>query len=93
MKTQGSSTRIFVYLPLGHSRKIFSKNTFSVEQVALGYLSSSAVLGFRKALEQDAFPLRLVSFADWKISEHGRDLISYIIISYVMFFSHANFQR
>ena len=28
---------IFVYLPFGHSSKFFSKNTFSVQQLTLGY--------------------------------------------------------
>ena len=52
-------TRIFVYLPFGHSRNFFFKDFFSLYLLTLGYhfrltSSSSAFLVFRKTLEQDA---------------------------------------
>ena len=81
--------RIFVYLPFGHSRKRFSNNTFSVEQLTLGYhfkLTSSLPRHFQaseKLWNKTLCPLRLVSFVDWKISKHVRDLI----------FLHNNFIR
>ena len=51
---------IFAYLPFGHSKNKFFKEYFFSGIVdfwvpfSINFLSSSAFLGFRKALEQDA---------------------------------------
>ena len=46
-----------------------------------------------KLLNKTLCPLRLVSLVDWEISKKCEISYSYIIISYVVFFSYANFQR
>ena len=59
MNAQGSITGFLFFLPFCHSRKIFSDH-FVTTRVDFGvafsinFLSSSAFLGFQKALEQDA---------------------------------------
>ena len=59
VKAQGSIAGFLFFLPFCHSRKIFTDH-FVTARVEFGiafsikFLSSSALLGFRKALEQDA---------------------------------------
>ena len=59
VKAQGSVAGFLFFLPFCHSRKIF-KDYFVTASVDFGvafsinFLTSSAFLGFRKALEQDA---------------------------------------
>ena len=59
VKAQGWIAGFLFFLPFYHSRKIFTDH-FVTARVDFGiafsikFLSSSALLGFRKALEQDA---------------------------------------
>ena len=90
LNTQGSSTGfLFTY----HSAipDFFSGIVDFGLPFSINLLSPSAFLGFRKALEQDGMSS--------SVRETGKFLntseiwFSCIIISYVVFFSYANFQR
>ena len=91
-------TRIFVYLPFGHSRKCFFTDYFFTVLVDFGVPFSINFLFFRIfSLPKNSRTRRhlfgLVSFVDWKFLNMFEMWLSCIIISYVMFFPYANFQR
>ena len=73
-------TRIFVYLPFGHSRKCFFTDHFFTVLVDFGVPFSINFLFFRIfSLPKNSGTRRhlfgLVSFVDWKISKHVWDVI------------------
>jgi len=54
LKAQGLIAGFLFFLPFCHSRKIFTARVDFGIAFSIKFLSSSALLGFRKVLEQDA---------------------------------------
>ena len=90
VKEQGSIAGFLFCLPFCHSRKNLTDHFVSAHvefgiAFLIKFLSSSALLGFRKALEQDAMSS---SVNRKKRSKHVRDLIFLHTNSYLKCFSH-----
>ena len=76
----------FCFPTIQSFQKLFLKTTFH-------FIPSSAFLGFWKALEQDAMSSSISIVRRRKVLNTCKVWFSCIIISYVMFFSYANFQH